>query len=93
MKSLGQVIFVFFEDYPEDAEGAPARFDSKLSGHTETLPCLCRKQLSAPDHTADPVRPICTASARLPAHDRGHARKSREHTQSKAKLNAWRRFR
>ena len=50
MIGVGQVLFAFFEDSPQDAEGASARFGSKLSGHNETLPCLCRSQLPAADN-------------------------------------------
>jgi hypothetical protein len=88
LKSVGHLIFPFFEDYLKTPKGL-TRFDSKLPGCTETLACICRKRLPASDHTADPVSPIRTTSARTPAHDRGHARKSREHTQSAACRSAY----
>ena len=34
MKSVGQVIFAFFEDYLKTQKGLRPGSDSKLSGHT-----------------------------------------------------------
>ena len=63
MIGVGQVLFAFFEDSPQDAEGASARFGAKLSGHNEALPCLCRRQSPAADHAITACGPVGTARA------------------------------
>ena len=89
MKSVGQVMFAFFEDHLKTQKGLRPGSVRSYRDTMKLFLAYVASQLPASDHTADPVRPVCTASARLPAHDRGHARKSREHTQSEACRSAY----
>ena len=89
MKSVGQVIFAFFEDYLKTQKGLRP---GSVRSYRDTLKLFlayvassCRRpitRLILSDLSAQRVLDFLQ-------HDRGHARKSREHTQSEACRSAY----
>src|SRR5580698_1226587 len=78
-----------FRGLSEGPEGPSTGIGSQLSRHPETLPCLCSEQSRPSNHTACPSGLDRTASARLPEHDGGQARKPREYAKSTARCPAY----
>ena len=89
MKSIGQTIFAFFEDYLKAQKGLRP---GSVRSYRDTLKLFLAyvaSSRSRPITTACPSGLVGTASSRLPEHDGGHAGKPREHAKPATRRPAY----